>query len=326
MDNICELKRLPNQTDLVKSFETDYVYRVFKHSTRIVLAEEALAISSLGYDTAENLINQLDTYAQYLPLQTITPLNTCTVLLRQHNHLQVIRHGRMWWEHILNFSKRDQMSFDFCRLKTLLVLNHFAGTKFENELIHEHNNTTSGRKLASFDQQKFNRLKKDSLRRATGGNITSQSTEQFKILATARPNHLELISYLTGSALGNFHAPMHGVAHKLQGFLDSLEINPKIILGLFCPVDVHQKDSYSYEDFALACQTIALFLTASCMRIFELTEYKQLFEELERVDDNTLICICNDQNKHQQLKVELYKHAELARKTILINLNTPDMF
>jgi hypothetical protein len=201
MDNICELKRLPNQTDLVKSFETDYVYRVFKHSTRIVLAEEALAISSLGYDTAENLINQLDTYAQYLPLQTITPLNTCTVLLRQHNHLPVIRHGRMWWEHILNFSKRDQMSFDFCRIVTGLRLNWFEGTKFDNELICPHNNSSDNRVLASFDEREFRRLKNNLSRQRNNKLLTPEELRELKLRAHRTPSTKKLLAYLAESGL-----------------------------------------------------------------------------------------------------------------------------
>ena len=195
MDNICELKRLPNCSDLLEALDADYVYRVFKHSTRTVLAEEALAISSLGYDTAENLINQLDNYVQYLPLQLITPLNTCTVLLRQHNHLQVIRHGRMWWEHILNFSKRDQMSFDFCRLQSDLKLNNFEGTKFENNLIHEHNNAAGGRLLASFDQRIFNRLKAERLDK--GLALNQEAIDQIKRNATREPSSRTLLEYLS---------------------------------------------------------------------------------------------------------------------------------
>jgi hypothetical protein len=196
MDNICELKRLPNCSDLLEAPDTDYVYRVFKHSTRTVLAEEALAISSLGYDTAENLINQLDTYVQYLPLQLITPLNTCTVLLRQHNHLQVIRHGRMWWEHILNFSKRDQMSFDFCRLQSSLKLNIFEGTKFQNSLIHQHNNAAGDRLLASFDRRTFDRLKSDLLRRTGKSTLSKTEIAALRLGATRAPSHTDIIAYL----------------------------------------------------------------------------------------------------------------------------------
>ncbi len=202
MDNICELKRLPNCSDLLEAPDTDYVYRVFKHSTRTVLAEEALAISSLGYDTAENLINQLDTYAQYLPLQSITPLNTCTILLRQHNHFQVIRHGRMWWEHILNFSKRDQMSFDFCRLQCGLKLSNLVGTKFENDLIWNHNNSGGERLLASFDLQKFDRLKAELTYRKGGVSLTSTEIAALKKAANRDPSPHKLLAYLTNKKPG----------------------------------------------------------------------------------------------------------------------------
>ena len=201
LDNICELKRLPNFSDLCPSTHENYVYRLFKHSSRTALTQEAIAISSLGYDTADNLIHQLETYAQQMPLSNIAPLSTCTILLRAHNHLPVIRHGRMWWEHILNFSKRDQMSFDFCRIRTGLRLNWFEGTKFDNDLIYPHNNSSDNRVLASFDEQEFRRLKNNLSRQRNNKLLTPEELRELKLRAHRTPSTKKLLAYLAESGL-----------------------------------------------------------------------------------------------------------------------------
>jgi hypothetical protein len=303
MDNICELKRLPNQTDLVQSYGTDYVYRVFKHSTRTVLAEEALAISSLGYDTAENLINQLDTYAQYLPLQTITPLNTCTVLLRQHNHLQVIRHGRMWWEHILNFSKRDQMSFDFCRLKTLLILNHFAGTKFENELIHEHNNTAGSRKLANFDKYKFNWLQSFYVK--TGFTIET-ANEKASLNAAIKAEDFELALYLNGSSFGNYHMPRRNASDILSGALVSL-VNSSSKVTLLWRDEKHLAYWHTSESELLTLlKIITLYLQTDKISTFKYDTDLDRQSLHRSIDNQTSLVIVFNASNSDKIQIEKF--------------------
>jgi hypothetical protein len=136
-----------------------------------------------------------------MPLSNIAPLSTCTILLRAHNHLQVIRHGRMWWEHILNFSKRDQMSFDFCRIVTGLRLNWFEGTKFDNDLIYLHNNSSDNRILASFDERKFRRLKDNLTRQRDDKLLTLEELRELKLRAHRTPSTRELLAYLAESKL-----------------------------------------------------------------------------------------------------------------------------
>ena len=75
MDDMSELKHLPNRADLLESLGEECVYRVFKHSTRTFLAEEAVAINSLSYDTAVYLINYLGIFANYPMPQAITRQN-----------------------------------------------------------------------------------------------------------------------------------------------------------------------------------------------------------------------------------------------------------
>jgi hypothetical protein len=297
MDNICELKRLPNQNDLVQSFETEYVYRVFKHSTRTVLAEEALAISSLGYDTAENLINQLDNYVQYLPLQLITPLNTCTVLLRQHNHLQVIRHGRMWWEHILNFSKRDQMSFDFCRLQSGLKLSNFLGTKFENDLIWNHNNSAPDRLLASFDSEKYKKLVTETLERTQRRLLTEDEDNKLRHLSTRKPSRFDVIGYLTQSPLSGLKDLSGNISEEL---LKILESNKKIInkiAGAYLYLD-SDDSAYTLIEFEKCQFHLATYLGLEQSDKVIIQCFDDLKQLEKNLDEHTLLCIYNVENRY----------------------------
>lgn len=219
LDNICELKRLPNSIDLTDGNDSEYCYKLFRHNTRNFVTEEAFAIAKLGYDSAQALIEQLEAYRGTLPLELITSLSTCTVLLREHNNPNVISHGNQWWQHLLCFSKRDQMSFDFCRLTTNLAVTYFTGNKFENDLIHAHSNTAGSRKLANFDKYKFNWLQSFYVK--TGLTIEA-ANEKASLNAAIKAEDFELALYLNGSSFGNYHMPRRNASDILSGALVSL--------------------------------------------------------------------------------------------------------
>ena len=220
IDNICELKRLPNSNDLNVCNKSNYLYRLFKHNTRTSIVEECLAIAALGYDTSENLIRQLESYKKVIQLNAVTPLSTCTVLLREHSNSNVIQHGIMWWEHILNYSKRDQMSFDFCRLATGLKIDYFEGSKFENNLIHAHSNVTSNRRLANIDDTYY---KKVLERNDVSNDHTAPSLEEAEYassLSIIRSSLLEMLLYFADSGLGAYHYPRLNLSKELEKILD----------------------------------------------------------------------------------------------------------
>ncbi len=238
IDNICELKRLPNSTDILKARDERYVYRLFKHSTRHQLAEESLAVASLGYESSDKLIEQLDTYASLIPLQDISPLSTCTVLLREHNNPEVIRHGAIWWEHILQFSKRDQMSFDFCRKYTNLSISYFDGTKFDNDLIHHHSNVHPGRRLANIDNKYFTRSLK-AICDEQGKEIPSaEDVLQANNLARTLDSSLDILFYLSNSGFGSYHYPRFNAAGRLAELLRPYCGETVQLISVYCAAEV----------------------------------------------------------------------------------------
>ncbi len=76
------------------------------------------------------------------------------------------------------------------------MLNNFEGTKFENELIYEHNNAAGGRLLASFDKNKFRQL----IKRLNEGSMkltpTPENLKVLQLLANTEPSHGEVLKYL----------------------------------------------------------------------------------------------------------------------------------
>lgn len=218
IDNIVHLKRLPNSSDL--STQEQYLFRVFKHSGRNSVVDEALAICDLGYDTAEVLIRQLEHYAGYMPLSEINPLSTCTVILREHNLQPICCFGDYWWAQILAFSKRDQMSFDFCRLLTKTKVQYFGGTKFENDLVYAQENFSQLRRLANFDEKRGRWL----VERASSGDFPGGGVGEKIDLSDAGcvrfTDRLDLLFYLCGSPMGSAVSPRMRLSWQISKCLD----------------------------------------------------------------------------------------------------------
>lgn len=258
IDNTVGFKRLPNSQDLVTS--RPYLFKSFRHATRNRLSEEADAIASLGYDEVSTLCTQLDFYASLRPLETITPLTTCTVMLRSHNHPKIVEFGELWWEEILAFSKRDQMSFDFSAIHTACDVEYFAGTTQNNDMVIWPIHSLKRRVLANFDSTRYSWVhrhdagalrnpKKHFLAHGTGNGAEY-----------VRPLHLfEYICHRQHSSLGSFVSPRRSVAIALGEALSKFRDQP----GNLLIVRVSDGDSplkVLDEEFNAASSALAMML------------------------------------------------------------------
>ncbi len=81
-----------------------------RNSHRDNAPDEALAILDLGYDDPETCLRQLRAYAEGGQQGTV-PLIWTGLLLRFHHHKKVVTMMERWWEHVLRYSRRDQLSF-----------------------------------------------------------------------------------------------------------------------------------------------------------------------------------------------------------------------
>lgn len=223
VDNTVSFKRLPQAFDL--DTHRPHLFRAFQHGTRHNPAEEAAAIAMLGYEDTDVICRQLDFYAALHPLNEITPLTTATVLLRQHHAEPVRRFGTLWWESILAFSKRDQLSFDFACIEAACPLDHWPGATHDNPLLNWNGSLAPDRVRASFDNKRYAWLHREDPQaqadprahflRSGGGDGASYQ----------RPlDLLEFICHQHGSSLGSQVSPRRAAARGLQPLLEPLRM------------------------------------------------------------------------------------------------------
>lgn len=219
IDNITQFKRLPQAADLAHD-GSPYLFKAFKHATRENPAQEAEAIVHLGYESAERICGQLDFYAKQFPLESIAPLSTCTVLLRQHGHPAVRQFGLTWWEQILNYGKRDQMSFDFALKWNRTRLQHLPGMKHDSDLIHNTANIQTGRVHANFDPVRYAWVHRaDPAAKQDPRRHYLEHGDPQGIGYQVRTDLLEFYCHRHGASLGERVAPRRGIAAALQDHL-----------------------------------------------------------------------------------------------------------
>ena len=219
VDNIVVFKRLPQHSDLQQS-HAGPVFKAFKHATRSNPQQEAEAIVQLGYESVARISNQLNFYAGLLPLSDITPLSTCTVILREHMHPSLVKFGVTWWEQILNFCKRDQMSFDFSIKWSGAQIEYLPGLKHDNDLIQNTANIQPNRVHANFDAVKYGWLNRDQP--AALANPRQHYLEHGRHKGQDYSSKSELLDYLCyrhGSSLGSEVAPRRKLSSGLQNLL-----------------------------------------------------------------------------------------------------------
>jgi hypothetical protein len=208
IDNTVKFKRLPNSIDLISSNE--YLFKSFLHSGRKNLFEELIAVNGLGYDLTDNILTLIEHYSKFISPSNVSPLTTNTIILREHNHPKIIKLGELWWEHILNFSKRDQLTFDFIKRMTNTDVEYFVGTKMDNDLVFPQANLSSSRILANFDDKKYsylNNIPQKDFNTAKKIYYNSSPDLNRSTLYARRNSNFSLISNLCYSGMTSRFSP-----------------------------------------------------------------------------------------------------------------------
>lgn len=129
IDNTVVFKRPPNSIDLEGA-----PFKAFRHPWRSSPVDEADIVVKYALDNPDVVAEQMRFYAGMRPLDQITTLTAGTVLLRRHHDPRVVAFGETWWEQILLFSKRDQLSLDLSAAETDCPIEYFPGDKRNNDL------------------------------------------------------------------------------------------------------------------------------------------------------------------------------------------------
>jgi hypothetical protein len=106
----------------------------FRHPWRDCVYDEGEETIRLGLDTEARVREQLDSYAtRGFPRHA--GLIAGTMLLRRHGDERLIEVSENWFEHVLRFSRRDQLSFNFVAWQRGFLYAHFAGELTDNPLM-----------------------------------------------------------------------------------------------------------------------------------------------------------------------------------------------
>jgi hypothetical protein len=270
IDNTVAFKRLPTSADILLAGHA-YLFRVFRHPTRNHPGEEAGAIATLGYESIPVLCEQLDFYAKQQPIETITPLSTCTVILRSHRHPSVIRQGVIWWEQILGFSKRDQMSFDYAVRQAGCDIDYFPGFKHDNDLILWMVDSNTPRVAASFDSKRYawiHRQDSEAVLNPKAHFLKSGSVDGP--FYARQKDLLNYISYMHRSSLGDQIAPRRQISMPLGAALAEKREQSGRMLVVWVN-DVSGPTAVLQEEFVSAAPSLATLLPNYQTRTLEIS-------------------------------------------------------
>ena len=107
----------------------------FPHPWRDCIFDEAEEVIRLGIDSETRVREQID-YYRSMGLPPHAGLIAGTILLRQHGNADVVAVSEEWFEHILRFSKRDQLSFNYIAWRRSFPYAQFPGALTANDLAH----------------------------------------------------------------------------------------------------------------------------------------------------------------------------------------------
>lgn len=268
VDNTVTFVRLLNSADLATPHP--YLLRVFRHPTRNNPRDEADAIALLGYEKTDTLCDQLDFYESIRPLESITPLSTCTVVLRHHHHPDVVRFGITWWEQILTFSKRDQLSFNFSAMESGAHVEHFKGFKHDNDWMRWIIPNDKPRIKANFDPVKYawmHREDPEAIKNPRKHYLTSTNNEDGKY---SKQNGLfEYICHKHGSSLGSRLSPRRNAAHTIEANLSSWRRVPGNMLII--RFESRNTDTgFDSDEGRLAALSLATYFPSQKIQLIEL--------------------------------------------------------
>ena len=274
VDNTVTFKRLPQAGDLVHA-PGQHLFRAFRHATRHDPEEEATAVACLGYDDVDVICAQMDFIASRRPLTTVTPLTTATVLLRSHQHAAVRRFGRLWWESILAFSKRDQLSIDFARLEAGCSIDHWPGSSDDNPFVHWHGSLSRHRVQASFDAKRYAWQHRDdpAAQRDPRGHYLAHGSTTLGGAPDSRYQRtlpvLEYACYKQGSSLGHQVSPRRDMAGALEALLTPL-LRDGLRFLIVRVQDTVSPQAFDARELDSATQALRLFMAKGVGTVLDL--------------------------------------------------------
>jgi ectoine hydroxylase-related dioxygenase (phytanoyl-CoA dioxygenase family)/mannose-6-phosphate isomerase-like protein (cupin superfamily) len=93
----------------------------FQHSWHKTLGEEFVAVTGAALDDRARVAEQLALYTDKHPDVLVQRPYWTGIIMRRHSHSAVRALGEIWRDHVLRYSRRDQLSFNLCLVETGLT-------------------------------------------------------------------------------------------------------------------------------------------------------------------------------------------------------------
>ncbi|ERI35027.1 MULTISPECIES: glycosyltransferase domain-containing protein [Alcaligenes] len=205
----------------VYASQTDFSFFCFPHP-RNCIYKEAEAVIAYAYEDEQTVRGQMDAYRlQGYPENN--GLITGGMLLRHHHHPVLKELSEEWFEHVLAYSKRDQLSFDFLAFKKQFSYGTFPGVISDNPLV-DWQAGKWGRVAADFDSRSY----LVSALSASRDGVGSLNKNLFK----RRNNYLNALANKYKSDKGDIYYNSHAYAEIYDKYLQGLRNRPVTLLEL----------------------------------------------------------------------------------------------
>lgn len=114
----------------------DVDWGVFPHASRHCIMEEAFACADLGKDDPDLMAKQISHYIIGNNYPRGNGLAENTIIVRKHENVREV--SESWWQEILKWSKRDQLSFNYVCWKQGFEYTELPGTVYSNDWFKVH--------------------------------------------------------------------------------------------------------------------------------------------------------------------------------------------
>lgn len=278
----------------VKEFLSNYfdlekdLLAACKHSVRNSINEEAVACIEQKKDNEKTIRRQLSFYQEENFADNLGLLEM-TLIIKRHNNPLVRKTMKLWFEMILKYSKRDQLSFMYCLFKTKLPFRVIPLNVWSNEYIeftpHKKNNFDYTYKIYYDFGDGFNENDCDNF-----VYITKENKFLLSFILKKDVNRLRIdltdISGVSFEIIG-----IEGVSKEELIWEDFLLYNNKYISNSTDPKIIINKNVKANNKIIMTMNIKELekkdFLNIINYAIKEEEEKKQLQQELEKILNST---------------------------------------
>lgn len=198
----------------------------FRHDRRASAYEEAEEVIRRGYDDERRVREQMDAYrAAGFPADA--GLFAGTVLMRRHQAPAVAEFGEEWYDHVLRYSRRDQLSFGYVAWRRGLVPVAFPGTLRASEFVQWPVIAESERVPADFDPEVYAWLNPQVARSGLTPRQHYLAEGRKAKLAYRRPSReLNRLANKYRSDKGDLYYNAHAYADIYEHYLGELRSKP----------------------------------------------------------------------------------------------------